>query len=81
MPSRDDQKMRRGRVTKDASLQMTIGAEKVKINSVAMREMEPEKEGNLGRRGMMILVVWMLVRQKHKVEYTSEEENLEMFQR
>ncbi len=28
------------------------------------RETEPERGGNLGRRGMMVLAVWRLVRQK-----------------
>ncbi len=29
-----------------------------------MREMEPEREGNLGRRGMTFFEVWRLVQQK-----------------
>jgi hypothetical protein len=63
------------------ALQMTIGAGKVKRKSLAMRETEPEREGNLGRRGMMVLVVWRLVQQKHKVLYTREEGKIEMFTR
>ncbi len=56
--------MRRGTATKDTALQMRIGAGKAKMKSMAMREMEPEREGNLGRRGMTIWAMWMLVRKK-----------------
>ncbi len=45
---------------KDMALQMTIGVGKVKMKSIAMRETEPEIEGNLGRGGMMVLAVWRL---------------------
>jgi hypothetical protein len=41
-----------------------IGVGKVNRKSVAMRETEPEREVNLGRRGMMELTVWRIVRQK-----------------
>jgi hypothetical protein len=41
---------------------MRIGALKVKMKRVRVREMESEREGNLRRRGMTVLAVWMLVR-------------------
>ncbi len=63
-PIGDGQKMRGGRAITDTALQMTKGVGKVKRKSVAMRETEPEREGNLGRRGMKVLAVWRLVRQK-----------------
>ncbi len=63
-PVGDGQKMHGGRAKKDTALQMTKGAGKVKRKSVAMRETELEREGNLGRRGMRVLVVLRLVQQK-----------------
>jgi hypothetical protein len=63
-PVGDGQEMHGGRAPKETALQITIGVGKVKMKSTAMREMEPEREGSLGRRGMLVLVVRMLVQQK-----------------
>ncbi len=43
---------------------MTIGAGKVKSKSIAMRETEPEREGNLGIQGITALAVGRLVQHK-----------------
>ncbi len=56
----DGQEMCERRATKKTALWMTIGAGKVKMKRVAVREMELEREGILGRRGMTVLVVWIL---------------------
>jgi hypothetical protein len=63
-PEGDGQEMREGRATKDTAHQIIRGVRKVKMKRVAVREREPEREGNLERRGMTVLVVWMLVQQK-----------------
>jgi hypothetical protein len=60
----DGQETRGRRATKETALQMTIGAGNVKMKRVAVREREPERGGNLVRRGTTVLAVWILVRQK-----------------
>jgi hypothetical protein len=58
---------------------MTKGAGKLKRDRVAMRETEPEREENLGRRGMRYWQCGGWYGKKHKVEYTREEGKVEMF--
>ncbi len=75
----DGQEIRGGRVTKDTELQIIIRAGKVKMKSIAMRETEPHREGNLGRQGMMVLVVCRLVRQKTQGPVHEGGRKVEMF--